>query len=242
MEGEKLEYYGKYLEYSVMNMRRNEWNKTGKKSQRTNMMEWIWGGWVKCDERNLKKKKHWDTIKEFQGKWLEWLIIWCKKTGEPSKWEWPTQRNKNLQVESTGNKIIHVQITGLSKSMKGKGPRMICENGKKATHYVKRTPVWYLRCKTPIGSYSYNKCPQKTSRAHLVSHVGETSYDRKRAECVCRNLCGDNKWLAHSQQCMASTMPAEDDSCSFLSRVSCHVSVRKPSLTKLKINHSIHLL
>jgi len=39
MEGEKLEYYGKYLEYSVMNMRRNEWNKTGKKSQRTNMME-----------------------------------------------------------------------------------------------------------------------------------------------------------------------------------------------------------
>lgn len=37
-----------------------------------------------------------------------------------------------------------------------------------------------------------------TSRAQLVSYVGETSYARKGAECVCRNLCGDNKWLAHS--------------------------------------------
>lgn len=34
MEGEKLEYYGKYLEYSVMNMTRNEWNKTEKKIAR----------------------------------------------------------------------------------------------------------------------------------------------------------------------------------------------------------------
>jgi len=80
-----------------------------------------------------------------------------------------------------------------------------------------------------------------TSRNQLVLHVGKTSYDRKRAECVCRNLCGDNKWLAHSQQCMASIKPA-DDSCSFLNRVSCRVSVRKPSLTKPKMHHSIYLL
>jgi hypothetical protein len=32
------------------------------------------------------------------------------------------------------------------------------------------------------------------SRAQLVSHVGETSYDIQRAKCVSRNLCGDNGW------------------------------------------------
>jgi hypothetical protein len=127
--------------------------------------------------------------------------------------------------------------------MKVKGPRMICENGKKATHYVKRIPLWYLRCKKfrSVATATTN-VHKTTSHAQLVSHVGETSYDRKWAECVCRNLCGDNKWLAHSQQCMASTKPAEDDSCSFLNRVSCRVSVRKPSLTKPKIHHSTHLL
>jgi len=70
LEGEKPEYvyYGKYLEYDVMNMTRNEWNKIEKNSQGINMMERIRGGRVKCDEKNLKKKKKWDTIKEFQGK------------------------------------------------------------------------------------------------------------------------------------------------------------------------------
>jgi len=123
--------------------------------------------------------------------------------------------------------------------MKGKGPRMICEHGKKATHYVKRIPVWYFPLQKLQSVVTATTNVHKTSRAQLVSHVGETSYDRKRAECVYRNLCGDNKWLAHSQQC---TKPAENASCRFLNRVSSHISVRKPSLTKPKIHHSIHLL
>jgi hypothetical protein len=48
------------------------------------------------------------------------------------------------------------------------------------------------------------------SRAQLVSHVGETSYDIQRTKCVSRKLRGDNKWLVHSQQCMANTKPAEE--------------------------------